>query len=278
MSQIIILSPAKINLYLYVLSKRNDGYHNINSLVQKISLFDIIKLKILDSSEQQSIKFYNYNIDEKQNTVAKVILLFKKYTKLNFGYDIEIFKKIPIEAGLGGGSSNAATILKFLDFYFSTSLSKENLINIAKKVGADVPLFLSKSGLVLIYGIGDKFKEIENYDIPYKWILLIKPNFSLSTKKVYEGLNFVLTKFNKNIMEDTLLEIGINDLESSAFKYYPELKFLKNFLKNYTDLALMTGSGSVIYGAFKNRNDLLKCYSEIKKKFKDYQIIISRLI
>lgn len=278
MSQVIILSPAKLNLYLSVLSKRHDGYHNINSLVQKISLYDIIKIKIFKEEDIKRIIFLDYEIDKNNNTISKVISLFKIYTKLNFGYCIEVDKKIPIGAGLGGGSSNAATVLKFLNFYFSTGLSKEILVNMAKEVGADVPLFLSESTRVLIYGIGDKLKELDNYILPYKWFLLIKPDFSLSTKKVYEGLNLVLTKSNKNIMEDTLLEIGFNDLEKSAFIIYPELKILKECLKQYTEIALMTGSGSTVYGAFKNKRDLLNCYSEIQERFKKYKLIICRAL
>ncbi len=278
MSFSILLSPAKLNLYLKVVSKRDDGYHNINSLVQKISLFDTIKIKIFNNKLINEIKFYNINIPEKNNTIFKTINFFKEYTNINFGYKIYIYKKIPIEAGLGGGSSNAAIVLKFLNNFFKTKLTLNDLIKIGAKIGADVPLFLCNDSLILIYGIGDKVKPIHTLDLPYKWFLLVKPNISLSTKKVYSNLNFILTNFNKNIMEDTLLEIGHNDLEYSAFKLEPRLKEIKEFLKNYSDLCLLTGSGSTIYCGFKLKADILAVYKKVLKKYKNFQILIVRAL
>ncbi len=276
MSFFILLSPAKLNLYLKIISKRKDGYHNLNSLIQKVSIFDIIKISF--NTKKKLINFSNSAIDKDNNTIKKVIELFVKKTGINFNYEISVKKNIPIEAGLGGGSSNAATILNFLNNYFYAKLSLDDLINIGKSIGADVPLFLYPSSLLLMYGIGDKIKSIESLKSNYNWFVLIKPDKSLSTKKVYTNLNFVLTNFNKNIMEDSLFEIGVNDLEKSAFEILPILKDIKRFLKRYTKFSLMTGSGSVIFGGFSNKKDALNCYIKAKEKFINYQIIICRTL
>ncbi len=276
MSFFILLSPAKLNLYLKIISKREDGYHNLNSLIQKISIFDVIKISF--NTKNKLINFINYDIDENNNTIKKAIELFILKTGINFNYEIFIQKNIPIEAGLGGGSSNAATILTFLNNYFKTGLTMDDLINIGRNIGADVPLFLYPSSLLLMYGIGDKIKSVKYFKSDYNWFVLIKPDKSLSTKKVYVNLNFILTNFNKNIMEDSLFEIGFNDLEKSAFKILPILKDIKDFLKEYTKFSLMTGSGSVIYGGFTNKKEALNCLNKAKEKFKNYQIIICRAL
>ena len=273
----ILLSPAKLNLYLKVLNRRPDNYHNINSLIQKISLFDILKIKILEDKNIKSIKFSISNIPE-NNTILKAINLFKSLIKIDFGYNIEVIKNIPMEAGLGGGSSNAATVLKFLNYFFKTNIPLIKLIDISTNIGADVPLFLSDKNIILITGIGENIKFVNPDISKYKWFLLVIPDKSLSTKKVYKELNFVLTNSNKNIMEDTLFEIGYNDLEKPAFKILPELKVIKDKLKEYTDLALMTGSGSTIYSGFEYKQKAVETFKTIEKLFPNYKKIIVRAL
>ncbi len=275
MNKYILLSPAKINLYLKIVGKREDGYHIIESLIQKISLFDIIYIKISPKESLKDIKF-NIPIDPYDNTVLKTINIFKKKTGIKFGYQISVLKNIPTEAGLGGGSSNAGILLKFLNSYFKTNYSINQLIKIAMEIGADVPLFTHNSSLLHISGIGEKLKNSTTFSNPYKWYVLIKPNISLSTKKVYQGLKLVLTKFNKSIMEDSLLLLGSNDLEDVAFKIAPELKEIKSILNNYSNFTLMTGSGSVIYAGFKTKHHLEKNLRNIKKLFPNYKVFVCR--
>jgi len=281
MSYHVLLSPAKLNLTLRVLRKREDGYHEIESLIQKISLYDILKIKIFKKKTTiENIEFYPKNLDISiyNNTIKKTIDVIKFALNVNFGYDIKIYKKIPIKSGLGGGSSNAGILIKYLNEILRFNLNCLELYNIGKEIGADVPVFVNKKSLLLVKGIGDKVINV-NFKNPYSWYILVKPkNISLSTKEVYNSLNLVLTNQNKSIIEKKNIECGVNDLEKAAFKLAPQLRELKEFLKKYSNLVLMSGSGSVIYCGFKDKNNLLNTYKKIKDTLKSHKIIICRNI
>ena len=276
MSTFLLLSPAKINLFLKVLNRRDDGYHNIISAVQKVNLFDIIKLKIYPNKHFTIVDFSNKDIPEK-NTVTEIIKLFKQETSIDFGIEVKIIKKIPTQAGLGGGSSNAGIVLNFLNNFFKKILHKDKLVKIGKKVGADVPIFVEEKSFLVISGIGDKILNDFKIKNPFKWYVLIKPEINLSTKKVYSYLNKVLTKSDKNIMKKMVdVKFGYNDLENSAFRIFPEIKEIKEKLKKYSEISLMTGSGSVICGLYKTKKELIENLPKIEKEFKKYKIFVCR--
>lgn len=260
----IFLSPAKINLFLKVLNKRDDGYHNIISGIQKISLFDEIKIRILnDNLNSIKIFFSDINIDSLNNTVYQAITNFKNYFNFNDSIIVNIKKNIPKEAGLGGGSSNAATVLKFLNKFYNSPLDENLILNIAKNVGADVPLFLSKKNSLIIKGIGEIIEDF-SWDFNKYMILIAKPDLSISTKWAYKNLNLELTKDFKSINRaPTKISEFFNDLESVIFNNFKELINIKNFFyKHGANLSLMTGSGSAIFALFNSRFKLFECVKQ----------------
>ncbi len=268
----ILLSPAKINLFLKVLNKREDGYHNILSAVQKISLFDIIKIRILKNNKGLiKVLFSNTEISPVNNTVYNAVKYFKEQFNLNDSIEIFIKKEIPVEAGLGGGSSNAGIVLKFLNKFYSEPFNIEKLISIAKKIGADVPLFVSNKNLLLMGGIGDKLFDYD-LDLSNYLILIVKPNFSISTKSVYKNLNLELTnKFKSINRAPSQISEFFNDLENVVLEYYPEIENIKKFMyKNGASLSLMTGSGSAVFGLFNSREKALYCIQQLDAKYEKF--------
>ena len=178
MKSFLILSPAKINLWLKITGKREDGYHLLNSLVQKISLFDVIKIVQSGENEGKITFFSEWEIGD-NNSIKKAIEAFSELTGKSPNFNIYIRKNIPVGSGLGGGSSNAAIVLKFLNWYYGNILNYNALLKLGVTIGADVPLFISNKKRLLMKGVGDILSspdiELSNY-----WILLIKPEFSIS--------------------------------------------------------------------------------------------------
>lgn len=249
------LSPGKVNLYLKVLSKRDDGYHNIVSIVSPVSLYDVIYFKILDNENivvKDNIKCLP---DGMANTVYKAALLLKKRYGINRGIEIYLEKNIPIGSGLGGPSSNAATVLRKLPELWGFKARQEDLAEIGKEIGADVPLFLN-DGPCIMRGIGEK---ITPFELPRFWCLIIYPDVSIRTPDVYGGLKIVLTKDENDIklrknFESVQEVAGIleNDLEKVAILMCPKIQTLKERLINAGALgALMSGSGSSVFGIFE---------------------------
>lgn len=246
MKKITLFSPAKINLFFRVLNKRKDGYHDIASLIQAISFGDTLSISLKEeSSSTFSCNEETLVFDEK-NLIYKAIELFKKNTHLRFNVDINLDKQIPMQAGLGGGSSNAATTLYALNKLLKTDLSDAVLAEWGSSLGADVPCFFSL-GRVFCEGIGEKLTLIEERKESY-WIA--KPrNLDLSTPSVYEQCNPLQssTLDPKGLLEafQNKQISFINDLEKAAFSLLPTLK---SFKQSCFDLGfkyvMMTGSGT----------------------------------
>ena len=271
----LTFSPAKINLFLNVINKRDDGFHNIESLVQKISLFDIIRIKY--SLNHDIVRFSNKNINPEDNTVSNILKFFKRYANIKNNYEIFIQKNIPTGAGLGGGSSNGGAVLKFLNFIEGNPLNFKEMLKVASMVGSDIPLFISDKNQLLIKGKGEILAESE-INMKNILILLVKPNFSISTKTVYKKLNFELTNKNKSINRaHSQISDFVNDLEKVVIREFPIIEEIKNVLvENGSSLALMSGSGSTVFGIFDNRNYLNKAYSLLFNKYKNFNYYICR--
>jgi 4-diphosphocytidyl-2-C-methyl-D-erythritol kinase len=263
------MAPAKINLFLRVLRKRADGYHDIFSLMQKITFYD----ELIFSPRPQGIVLNcpdsNLPADE-NNLVVRAARAIFAYCDYPFGMEITLIKKIPMTAGLGGGSSDAATTLMALNKICSLKLKKHELIKIASKIGADVPFFVFGNA-ALASGIGDKLKHLRN--LPQLNLILIKPRFELSTKMVYENLNLRLTMGKNNYSIPRNLDLGDiiqglhNDLESVSLEIHPELADFKKMLLTHGALgALMSGSGPTVFGIFRNAKEAKKALEIIEKE------------
>lgn len=261
-------SPAKINLSLDIIKKREDGYHELKMIMQTVSLYDEIEIKknknITIDSNKKNIPLNNKNL------AWKAAELFFHHTKINEGCDIYINKKIPDGAGLGGGSSNAATVLLALNEIYNTNLQKETLIKMAVKIGADVPFFILK-GTCLAEGIGEKLTKIENNTNPY--ILIYKPEFSISTKWAYENVNLnSKPKYNIDKIVDNLKTKNydfkdiFNYLELVSITEYPEIENIKNkMIKFGAKASIMSGSGSSVFGIFDNETQAKKAFENFDK-------------
>jgi len=263
-------APAKVNLFLRVVRKREDGYHDIFSLMQKISLYDELYFSpcnrrgvFLDCSDD------TLPTDE-DNLVFKAAQSIFEFCNYRFGVKIRIIKNIPLTAGLGGGSSDAAATLLALNSIFSFGLTKNQLMRLGARLGADVPFFLF-GNRALAYGIGDQLKRAPS--CPDLNFVLIKPPFELSTKMVYENLTLRLTMGKNNYRSSRFLALSDivdklhNDLESVSLKIYPELTVFKKMLLNHGALgALMSGSGPTVFGIFSNGKEAKKALEFIKKE------------
>ncbi len=248
----ILQAPAKINWFLKVGRKRPDGYHEILSLMQFITLYDELSFTL---SEEITVSLENpemLNIPMEDNLVFKTALKLKEVTDSQKGVFIKIKKEIPSGAGLGGGSSDAAVTLKGLNQLWSLGLNKNELMDIASKIGSDVPFFLNGPA-ALVRGKGD---IVEKVDVKKSRILLlIKPPISISSKWAYSEFDRLKSEGKNDILHND----AINDLEEPVFKRYPELKEIKEkLLKSGALFAAMTGSGSTLFGAFRTEEEAFK--------------------
>jgi 4-diphosphocytidyl-2-C-methyl-D-erythritol kinase len=257
-----ILSPAKINLFLQITGKRPDGYHDLVSLMCCVGLYDTISLTFGVKETSVSCRHPEVPVDETNLAVAAASLFFKTLNK-NESVKISIEKQIPVGAGLGGGSSNAAAVFLGLNRYYSYPFSPDKLISMGRSIGADVPFFIFRKPAI-VSGIGDKFNAYQQLE-SFK-ILLVFPGFGISTAKVYKNLNLGLTKCKKKLRSFLLNKQSFdprchlcNDLEPIAASMYPGIVTVKEALLRHGALgALMSGSGSTVFGLFPDSDKALK--------------------
>jgi 4-diphosphocytidyl-2-C-methyl-D-erythritol kinase len=238
-------SPAKVNLCLKVLRRREDGYHDILSLMQRITLYD--EMAFVSTGSGISVHCPGTTLPEDEgNIVYRAAAAFFSRTGTSPDIDIILRKRIPIAAGLGGGSSNAATTLTTLNKMHGSPLSRQELMKIGAELGADVPFFIFEK-TAWASGIGDRL--IEPPPLPPFWFVVVNPGFAISTKSIYEGLNLGLTKqpINYSIPHFSTQEDVIggltNDLEKVTVTLHPILDEIKALLlASGARGALMSGS------------------------------------
>ena len=258
-------SFAKINLGLEILNKRNDGFHSIKTIMTKISLFDEIDIR--KSSKNSVIQD---GIDEENNLVTK-ILNFMQDKYFDEKLEINIRKNIPYSSGLGGGSSNSASVIKGLNQFLKLNLDSKEMFDIALKFGSDIPFFLSSSS-AMVQGRGEVIRFIEKPNINY--LLLICPNINLEnkTRKVFNNLkNFTNGQTQENLLNKIKSNIKINEslfngLEKSAFLVFDELSEIKDIL---SELSLpnisMSGAGPSFFSIIDNENQGMNYLEKVKR-------------
>ncbi|MCX7955266.1 MAG: 4-(cytidine 5'-diphospho)-2-C-methyl-D-erythritol kinase [Bacteroidales bacterium] len=249
----IAFSNAKINLGLNIIKKRSDNYHNIKTIFLPISLYDIIEIL---PSHKDDLIIYGYDIEHDNNTCLKALNILRDK------YNIEclkviIYKNIPPQSGLGGGSSNAAFTLILLNEMYNLNLSTHELVKIARKIGADCPFFIYNKPLLATLK-GDKFNDININLTNYKICLIIHSKIKILTKWAYSLVTPKKPEFDLSATEKVNLldwkKYIKNDFEEYIFNYYPELKEIKNVLYNKGALyASLSGSGSCVYGIFPEK-------------------------
>ena len=244
MNTLVLNSPAKINIYLKILKRRSDGYHELESAFQLINLYDELEVSSTKSKEIK-IECNPDIIKLEENIIFKAVQLIKNKYKVKQGIYIKLKKEIPIGAGLGGGSSNAASILLALNNLWKLEISQKDLLKLGKDLGADVPFFLNGKN-AYVSGIGDKLKEKKSDDSKY---ILIYPNIVASTKKVFEFYSN-----NKKFIKENNLQ---NSLLKPLLGMYPEIKSFYN--KNISSFDIkLTGSGSTMFISYKDEGELEK--------------------
>ena len=282
-----IKSFGKINLTLKVLKRLKNGYHRIESLITFCELHD--KISISENKKlNDKITFlgiFKKNISQKKNTITKLLKILRKENYLkNKKFNIDIEKKIPHGAGLGGGSSNAAALLNFFNTKFYLNIKKKKLNEIANQIGFDTPITLFKEN-TLINGRKMKITRIKKkFNLN---ILIVFPNIICSTKNIYkENKVFSLPKkkmnfnFKKNKQFISYLIKENNDLEIAATKLYPRIKKIINCIKSQDGcyFSRITGSGSACIGIFSDMKSAIYTKKLIRLKFPKYWSVTSRTI
>ena len=250
-----ILSPAKLNLFLQVREKRPDGYHELFSLMCCITLFDEILIAV-GSGETIEVHCSHPKVPaDNTNLVYRAASLFQSRMDITQGLKIHLTKNIPVAAGLGGGSSNAASTLCALNTHYGHPFSNEQLMEMGLVLGADVPFFIFQKPAIAT-GIGEKLEAYKG-DLPYHFLILY-PGFSVSTAETYQNLNLGLTKSEKKLTSNNLklkrfnpARHLTNDLERITAARHPEIELAKEKMLSLGAVgALMSGSGPTVFGLF----------------------------
>ena len=262
-NRISLKAPAKINLFLEILGKRDDGYHEIETVMQEIDLVDNLQFEEIQEGVRLKCNDKNIPSDE-NNLVCKAANLILNECGIKKGVLISLEKNIPVGAGLGGGSSDAATTLKALNLLWKIGLTDAELMHFAAKLGSDVPFFI-KGKTSLCSGRGEKITPVEvKSEMNY---LIIFPHINISTTMIYRNLKIDLTKkiidvsFFLNALKHHkaagISKLLFNRLEEVIFTTYPDLLDVKKVLGHYDFCGLsVSGSGSAFFGLCKDRQQV----------------------
>lgn len=242
----LLRSPAKLNLFLKVTGKRSDGFHSLVSLFQAVNLYDTLEVNLHDKSDDFSCNVAQ--ISDESNLVFRALKRFKELTGIRQNFSIKLKKVIPMQAGLGGGSSNAASTLYALNALTHHLMPYHQLLMLAQELGSDVPFFFS-SGTALVTGRGENVEDVRIDPSLYeKELFIIKSQMvNLSTPEVFN--HYAKTKLSysqvdlKNLPADFEAQFGDNDLEKSSMILAPSLVGLKKNLQNHFHLVGMSGTG-----------------------------------
>ena len=273
MDSISLKALAKINLGLDVTGEREDGYHDVRMVMQSIRLYDRVEIKRTRSPKiHLDVNLYYLPVDE-NNLVYRAAQLMKEKYKIRDGMRITLLKFIPVSAGLGGGSSDAAAVLVGMNRLFKLNLSRDELIETGKELGADVPFCIMR-GTALAEGIGEILTPLPQ--MPYCPVLIAKPGVSVSTKEVYQNLRLYdgishpdidgqIEALKAGDMQGVADHMG-NILETVTIPKHPVIKDIKKImLENGALNAMMSGSGPTVFGLFPNEKEIQKAYDALKE-------------
>lgn len=267
---------GKVNITLDVVGKREDGYHLLKMIMQNIDIYDVITIEKIESGIEITCNKPYVPTDER-NLAYKAAKLFKDTFNITSGVSINIKKNIPVAAGLAGGSTDCAAVLKIMNKLFQVNANNEKLMELGVKLGADVPYCIN-GGTALCEGIGEVLTPLK----PFKnhIIVLVKPPFGVSTKEVYKNFDLgrvknhpetdkVITYMN----EDNLYEVAKNMknlLENVTLKKHKVISSIKSEMESLGAIkAMMSGSGPTVFAFFDDMMKAQRCYDEMKKKYND---------
>lgn len=268
MDSLTLYAPAKINYLLDVIGKRPDGYHDLRMIMQRVNLCDQITLALTDSPEIIVTCASKGAPDGPGNIAWKAARLLLDNAGTGCGVTIDVKKNIPVAAGLGGGSSDAATVLMGMNELLQLGLTVQELMALGCKLGADVPFFVFKK-TALAEGIGEKLTPLPN--MPNCWILLVNPGVHVSTAWVYGSLRLTsrgplnrLPQVFESI--EQVVSILSNDLESVTIPAFPVIADIKTRLMDLGAVgSMMSGSGPTVFGIFKSQDAAEVACREVTK-------------
>ena len=271
-------SHAKINLGLYVLGKRPDGYHDIWTIFQELEFHDVLYFTKRDAPLTLTTNHPTLPVGD-ENLVCRAARAFAQKTGCPTQLAIHLEKQIPLGAGLGGGSSNAAAALRGLNQLFQVGASREELAALGATLGSDVPFFLH-GGTAIGTGRGEQIEPLP--DLPPCWILLINPRIHVSSAWAYKNINLKLTNFptknnvfsqQHNAVTDALRTLE-NMLEEPVISHYPIIASIKNrLLEEGAEWASMSGSGSTVFGVFKEKELAEQALRQIERP--DWLLVVT---
>lgn len=276
MDKIYIKARAKVNLTLNILEKRKDNYHNLESIFQIINLYDEIFIEKTNTDEIEIVGNIN-DIKLEDNIIYKAYKKLKIEYKKIAGIKLKINKKIPMQAGLAGGSTDCANFIIAIDKLYSLNMSRDKMEEIGKSLGADVVPCMYSS-VIKVEGIGEKTTQIKS-NLNY-YIVILKPKSICSTKEMYNKLDSMkyISQINTSQILDAIDKKNIeklsqnlyNDFEkvTDNYKYINEAK--ENLLKFGALNALLAGSGSAVFGIFGNKETAYKAYNVLKSNYETY--------
>jgi 4-diphosphocytidyl-2-C-methyl-D-erythritol kinase len=269
MEDLIINTPAKINLGLNVIRKRDDGFHDIETIFYPINLFDII---IFRKTNKFSFSCNDKNLESQDNLIIKTKELLEKKTGVRFNVRIELRKNIPVGAGMGGGSSDAAATLKALNQLYELRLSHNDLFELAITLGSDVPFFLDPQPSFATLR-GEVLNRLDfRITLP---VLIVNPGIHISTKWAYNNVKPHIPESNlKDILLkhpsefDDYIDMVFNDFENVVFPEYPLIGYVKNKMCEMgAQFSLMTGTGSTLFGIYPNIESARNAETFFKEKY-----------
>ena len=291
-SAILVRAYAKVNFYLDVIRKRSDGYHDIETIFQSISLHDTLEL----SPNPTGVEVITAHPDlpaQEENLVYKAAALLRKDTEIQCGARIALEKNIPIGAGLAGGSADAAAALAGLNLLWETGCDEETMMRVAAQTGSDVP-FCLVGGTAAGSGRGEKLLKLPS--VGERWLVIVTPPFSVSTAQVYSSLRLPLSGRGHSSAEGgceeeftepfrrvidlvragDIEDVLHNVMERVVLKRHPELNQLKTeMVRAGCSSTLMSGSGPTVFGLVRSRDDGVGVVEEIKRTRPDHFVTLA---
>ncbi|HHY75091.1 MAG TPA: 4-(cytidine 5'-diphospho)-2-C-methyl-D-erythritol kinase [Bacillus bacterium] len=270
-NRILAKAPAKINLSLDVLHKRDDGYHEVNMIMTTIDLADWIELEELPEDKISILSQNRFVPDDERNLAYQAAMLLKERFTVKNGVSISISKVIPVAAGLAGGSSDAAATLRGLNQLWGLGLTLDELAELGAEIGSDVS-FCVYGGTAIASGRGEKIEHIA--PPPPCWVILAKPTIGVSTAEVYRNLKLdqvehpdldaMVKAIQNHDFKGICKNVG-NVLESVTLKLHPEVSHIKAQMQRFgADAVLMSGSGPTVYGLVQYQSRLQRIYNGLR--------------
>lgn len=265
---------AKLNLSLDVTGKRENGYHDIKTLMVMTDLYDEMKFSKSDKLEILG----DFDFDMKENFIYKAYLALRDYVAKDLPFKVEIEKNIPMAGGLAGGTSNGAGTFYALNDLYDLKIPKKDLIKLSSSLGADFT-YMMTGGTKIASGIGEILEEVRPIELDN--VLVVNPGYGVSTKEVYESIKIEEKRIDFDEVLQALYDLDIkrlnkvleNKMEDVVFEKHRDLLEIKNKMREFNSASLMSGSGATIFGIFENKNDLEDAYRHFKRTYdKTYKL------